>query len=175
MKYLNKIVAQDHRAIKRRTRPMTGFKSFLCARILLGGIELMHMITKGQMQTSGLSQTPAVKLYSREKKGIQFYPDHLSSQRLIATCMDPTPFASFRFAFSKRSAHMYPACPVGDCRSTPAALMRSAHAVLKNTSARLDDSRRDKQVSGCWFNQYRLRFAEASQTQWVEYRVSIRS
>ena len=78
--------------------------------------------------------------------------------------MDLTPFASFLFAMSKLSAHMYPACPMGDCRSTPAALMRSAHPVLNRTSARLDDSRRNKQVSGCWFNQFRHRFAEASQT-----------
>jgi len=46
-KYLNNIIDQDHRAIKRRTRPMLGFKTFRCARILLGGIELMHMIKKG--------------------------------------------------------------------------------------------------------------------------------
>jgi putative transposase len=49
-KYLNNLVEQDHRAIKRRTRPMLGFKTFRCARILLGGIEVMHMITKGQMK-----------------------------------------------------------------------------------------------------------------------------
>ncbi|KDP83913.1 integrase [Cupriavidus sp. SK-3] len=48
-KYLNNIIAQDHRAIKRRTRPMLGFKNFRCARILVGGIETMHMIAKGQM------------------------------------------------------------------------------------------------------------------------------
>ena len=54
-KYLNNIVEQDHRAIKRRTRPMLGFKDFCCARILLGGIELMHMIGKGQMK--GASKT----------------------------------------------------------------------------------------------------------------------
>ncbi|MGF6723352.1 putative transposase [Paraburkholderia sp. GAS41] len=48
-KYLNNLIEQDHRAIKRRTRPMLGFKTFRCARILLAGIELMHMITKGQM------------------------------------------------------------------------------------------------------------------------------
>jgi putative transposase len=34
-KYLNNPVEQDHRAIKRRTRPMLGFKTFRCARILL--------------------------------------------------------------------------------------------------------------------------------------------
>jgi transposase-like protein len=61
-KYLNNIVEQDHRAIKRRTRPMLGFKDFRCARILLGGIEVMHMIVKGQMncardnQPSGADQ-----------------------------------------------------------------------------------------------------------------------
>jgi len=42
-KYLNNIVEQDLRAIKRRTRPMLGFKIFRCARILLGGIELNEM------------------------------------------------------------------------------------------------------------------------------------
>ena len=47
-KYLNNIVEQDHRAIKRVTRPMLGFKTFRCARILTAGIELMHMLRKGQ-------------------------------------------------------------------------------------------------------------------------------
>ena len=48
-KYLNNIVEQDHRAIKRITRSMLGFKTFRCARILLAGIEVMHMIRKGQL------------------------------------------------------------------------------------------------------------------------------
>ena len=48
-KYLNNIVEQDHRAIKRITRPMLGFKSFWSAHILIAGIETMHMIRKGQM------------------------------------------------------------------------------------------------------------------------------
>jgi putative transposase len=48
-KYLNNIVEQDHRAIKRVTRSMLGFKSFRCARILIAGIETMHMIRKGQL------------------------------------------------------------------------------------------------------------------------------
>jgi putative transposase len=45
----NNIVEQDHRAIKRIIRPMLGFKSMHCARILLAGIETMHMIRKGQL------------------------------------------------------------------------------------------------------------------------------
>ena len=50
IKYLNNIVEQDHRAIKRMVRPMMGFKSFRCARVILAGIEVMHMIRKGQMK-----------------------------------------------------------------------------------------------------------------------------
>src|SRR5665811_2406678 len=48
-KYLNNIVEQDHRAVKRITGPMLGFKSFRSARIIIAGIETMHMIKKGQM------------------------------------------------------------------------------------------------------------------------------
>ncbi|WP_299948636.1 IS6 family transposase [uncultured Ruegeria sp.] len=48
-KYLNNIVEQDHRFIKRRTRPMLGFKSFNSASATLAGIETAHMIRKGQL------------------------------------------------------------------------------------------------------------------------------
>ena len=53
IKYLNNIVEQDHRAIKRNIRPMLGFKSFRSAASVLAGIELMHMIRKGQMAMPG--------------------------------------------------------------------------------------------------------------------------
>ena len=49
IKYLSNIVGQDHRALKRVTKPMLNFKSFRSARNVLAGIELMHMIRKGQM------------------------------------------------------------------------------------------------------------------------------
>ena len=49
IKYLNNIVEQDHRGIKRITKPIMGFKSFRAARNVLAGIELMHLIRKGQM------------------------------------------------------------------------------------------------------------------------------
>ncbi|NVO58135.1 IS6 family transposase [Rhodobacteraceae bacterium B1Z28] len=48
-KYLNNIAEQDHRFIKRRTRPMLGFKSFVSAPATLDGIEVAHMIRKGQI------------------------------------------------------------------------------------------------------------------------------
>ena len=53
VKYLNNIVEQDHRAIKRRTRPMLNFQSFRSARNILPGIELMHMLRKGQGALEG--------------------------------------------------------------------------------------------------------------------------
>ena len=53
VKYLNNIVEQDHRAVKRMTKPMLGFKSFQSAKNILAGIELMHMIRKGQIMMEG--------------------------------------------------------------------------------------------------------------------------
>ena len=63
VKYLNNIVEQDHRAVKRLARPMLGFKSFRSARVTLTGIELMHMIRKGQLRTEGKLR-PAQAFYS---------------------------------------------------------------------------------------------------------------
>jgi transposase-like protein len=63
VKYLNNIVEQDHRAIKRQTRPTLGFKSFRAAAITLGGIEVMHMLRKGQLENGG-DLTPAEQFYS---------------------------------------------------------------------------------------------------------------
>jgi putative transposase len=51
-KYLNNIVEQDHRFIKRITRPMLGFKSFWSARATLAGIELWRMLKKDQNKSS---------------------------------------------------------------------------------------------------------------------------
>lgn len=47
-RYLNNVVEQDHRAIKRRCAPMLGLKSFATAAITLSGVELAHRIRKRQ-------------------------------------------------------------------------------------------------------------------------------
>ncbi|MBW4542527.1 MAG: IS6 family transposase [Myxacorys chilensis ATA2-1-KO14] len=57
-KYLNNIIEQDHRNIKRLTKPMMGFGSFNTARRTLRGIEAMSMIRKGQVK--GISQGDSV-------------------------------------------------------------------------------------------------------------------
>ncbi len=49
-KYMNNRIEQDHRRIKRRVRPMLGFKSTSCADIILRGIEVVHMMRKGQLE-----------------------------------------------------------------------------------------------------------------------------
>ena len=48
--YLNNRIEQDHRRIKRRVRPMLGFKSFKSAVATLSGIEMIHMLRKRQLQ-----------------------------------------------------------------------------------------------------------------------------
>jgi putative transposase len=64
VKYLNNIVEQDHRGVKRVTGPMLGFKSFAAAQSTLVGIERMRMLRKGQL-TEGREQglTAAEQFY----------------------------------------------------------------------------------------------------------------
>jgi putative transposase len=66
VKYLNNIVEQDHRAVKRVTRPMLGFKSFEAAQSTLVGIELMHMLKKRQLVVEAGAQglTAAAQFFS---------------------------------------------------------------------------------------------------------------
>ena len=58
-KYLNNIVEQDHRRIKRLVRPGLGFGSLRTARRTLAGYEVMAMIRKGQVHRIGGREMPA--------------------------------------------------------------------------------------------------------------------
>jgi putative transposase len=66
VKYLNNIIEQDHRGVKRMTRPMLGFKSYAAAQATLIGIELMHMLKKGQLvgEEGAEGLTPAKQFYA---------------------------------------------------------------------------------------------------------------
>ena len=55
VKYLNNIIEQDHRFIKKITRPVKGFKAFHSAAPTLQGIEVAHMIRKKQFGQTALS------------------------------------------------------------------------------------------------------------------------
>jgi putative transposase len=63
---LERGVEQDHRSVKWGARPMLGFKSFDAAQCTLVGVELMHMLKKGQLagdeREGGL--TPAEQFYA---------------------------------------------------------------------------------------------------------------
>ena len=60
IKYLNNIVEQDHRFIKKITNPMMGFKAFYSAKATIAGIETAHIIRKGQLSDENI---PAYKQF----------------------------------------------------------------------------------------------------------------
>ena len=62
VKYLNNMVEQDHRFIKKRVRTMLGFKSFRTAKAIISGIEAMHMVKKGQLVLQDKSAQNQVKI-----------------------------------------------------------------------------------------------------------------
>jgi len=66
VKYLNNIIEQDHRGVKRVTRPMLGVKSFDAVQDTLAGITLRHMIKTRQMITGAgeAGRTAAEQFYS---------------------------------------------------------------------------------------------------------------
>jgi transposase-like protein len=63
VRYLNNIVEQDHRSIKRRVRASQGFRSFHSAARTIAGIETVNMIRKGQVRW-WLKATSPVRLPS---------------------------------------------------------------------------------------------------------------
>ena len=50
-KYLNNLIAQDHRRVKQRVYPMLGLKRFRNAAITNSGVELAYKIRKEQYDT----------------------------------------------------------------------------------------------------------------------------
>lgn len=63
IKYLNNIIEQDHRGIKRITNPMMGFKAFHSAKATIAGIELHRMLRKGQHKNAA-NQTIFEQFYA---------------------------------------------------------------------------------------------------------------
>jgi transposase-like protein len=64
-RYLNNRIEQDHRAIKRRVRSMLGFKSMVSARVILGGIEMIHMMRKQQAKYACNRQLSLAEQFDR--------------------------------------------------------------------------------------------------------------
>ncbi len=63
MFYLNNRIEQDHCAIKRRVQPMLGFKSVASARLILGGVEMVHMMRKQQAKYACTPRPSLVKQF----------------------------------------------------------------------------------------------------------------
>ncbi len=69
-RWLNNLVEQDHRRVKRRTGPMLGFQSFWTARRTLAGVEAMAMLTKGQVRAVPGDDLPAQQAFVHRVFGL---------------------------------------------------------------------------------------------------------
>ena len=86
-KYLNNIIEQDHRFIKRRTRPMLGFKRFTTAWRTLRGIEIMHALPQGTGAMDGEGRRGRADV--ADPQGVRIGRVTRSTQRILAR--DPKP------------------------------------------------------------------------------------
>jgi transposase, IS6 family len=68
--WLNNLVEQDHRRVKRRTGPMLGFGSFWTARRTLAGVEAVAMLAKGQVRAVPADDLPAQRAFVHRVFGI---------------------------------------------------------------------------------------------------------
>ena len=93
-RYLNNIVEQDHRAIKRRCAPMLGLKSFRTAAVTFSGIELAHRIRKRQFnvpyQRNGRALT-LKELWDRALSGGSLSPTVENTDRPLMHQISPIP------------------------------------------------------------------------------------
>src|SRR3954469_8328060 len=69
-RWLNNRGEQDHRRIKRLTRPMLGFQGFWTAKRTLAGIEAMAMLVKGQVRAVPRGDIPAQRSFVQQIFGI---------------------------------------------------------------------------------------------------------
>ena len=70
VQYLNNILEQDHRAIKRRVKAKRGFREFHSARRTIQGYEAMHMIRKGQARwVSGFGCSATDSVHQQAVRG----------------------------------------------------------------------------------------------------------
>ena len=69
-RWLNNRIEHDHRRIKRRVRPMLGFKRFTTARRTLAGVEALAMLTKGQVRAAPANDLPAQRTFVHQVFGL---------------------------------------------------------------------------------------------------------
>jgi IS6 family transposase len=69
-RWLNNLVEQDRRRVKRRTGPMLGFQGFRTARRTLAGVEAMAMLAKGQVRVVPADDVPAQRAFVHRVFGL---------------------------------------------------------------------------------------------------------
>jgi len=69
-RWLNNLVEQDHRRVKRLPRPMLGFERFVTAQRTLVGVEAMAMLAKGQVRAVPGNDLPAQRAFVHQAFGI---------------------------------------------------------------------------------------------------------
>ena len=70
IKYLNNIIEQDHRFVKKRAKSSSWFQSFKTAKVTIAGYETMHLIRKGQLKIAGNNDTQSQIKFIEELFGI---------------------------------------------------------------------------------------------------------
>lgn len=88
-RYLNNIIEQDHRAVKRRCAPMLALKSFRTAAITLAGVELAHRIRKGQFSFGSDTPTESLSVGQLWKRGLEQPSDVVNSKRRYRNATQP--------------------------------------------------------------------------------------
>jgi transposase, IS6 family len=81
-KYLNNIIEQNHRNIKRIVKPMMGVKTFNSARRTLSAIEAMNMIRKGQVKGSKQGESVSEVKFIEALFGVVAYGNVINTDRL---------------------------------------------------------------------------------------------
>jgi transposase, IS6 family len=69
-RWRNNRIEQDHRRVKRRTRPMLGFQGFWTARRTLAGVEAMVMLGKGQVRAVPANDMPTQRAFVHQIFGL---------------------------------------------------------------------------------------------------------
>jgi IS6 family transposase len=82
-KYLNNVVEQDHRVLKRRVNPGLGFGAFTTAQRTIQGYEAMHMLHKGQLD--GLAKRDVPKRVPTSLTRVRTKADRTPSREPLAT------------------------------------------------------------------------------------------
>ena len=87
VQYLNNILEQDHRAIKKRIRVKQHFRQFGCARRTIQGYEVIHKIRKGQVRWVKKGDVLAQNQFIGRVFGLTLQARQLCSAVRVAACL----------------------------------------------------------------------------------------